>query len=101
MAEPIIRVTDIAWGRIKSPDLDIQEEFLTNFGMVRAERTNDALYMRGTDPDHHIHVTEKGDPGFVSLAFNAASEEDLHKLAAEAETASDVHDNPEVVKELL
>ena len=92
MAEPIIKVTDIAWGRIKSPDLDLQEEFLTNFGMVRAERTNDALYMRGTDPDHHIHVTEKGDPGFVSLAFNAACEEDLHKLAAEAETASDVHE---------
>jgi len=26
-----------------------------------AARTADALYMRGTDPDHHIHVTEKGD----------------------------------------
>lgn len=92
MTEPIIRVTDIAWGRIRSPDLDVQEEFLTNFGLVRAERTNNALYMRGTDPDHHIHVTEKGDPGFISLAFNAASEEDLHKLAAEAETATEVQD---------
>lgn len=92
MTEPIIRVTDIAWGRIRSPDLDVQEEFLTNFGLVRAERTNTALFMRGTDPDHHIHVTELGDPGFISLAFNAASEEDLHKLAAEAETATEVQD---------
>jgi hypothetical protein len=90
MTEPIIKVTDIAWGRIRSPDLDLQEEFLTNFGMVRAERTNDALFMRGTDPDHHIHVTEKGNPGFISLAFNAASEEDLHKLATEAESSSGV-----------
>lgn len=92
MTEPIIKVTDIAWGRIRSPDLDVQEEFLTNFGMVRAERTNDALFMRGTDPDHHIHVTEKGDSGFISLAFNAASEADLHKLAAEAESSSGVQD---------
>ncbi len=92
MTEPIIRATDIAWGRIRSPDLDKQEEFLTRFGMVRADRTENALYMRGTDPEHHIHVTEKGDPGFISLAFNAASEDDLHKLAKEAEGASEVED---------
>ena len=30
----------------------------------RTDRTATALYMRGTDPDHHIHVTEKGDPKF-------------------------------------
>ena len=92
MTEPIIKVTDIAWGRIRSPDLDVQEEFLTNFGMVRADRTNNALFMRGTDPNHHIHVTELGDPGFISLAFHAGSEEDLHKLAAEAESATEVQD---------
>lgn len=90
MTEPIIRVTDIAWGRIRSPDLDVQEEFLSNFGMVRVDRTDDKLFMRGTDPDHHIHITEKGDPGFISLAFFAASEDDLHKLSKEAEGASAV-----------
>jgi hypothetical protein len=37
--------------------------------------------MRGTDSRHHIHVTEKGDPKFLGLAYLAASEEDLHKLA--------------------
>ena len=35
----MIKVSDVAYGRIRSPDLDAQEEFLTNFGMVRAERT--------------------------------------------------------------
>ncbi|MGE0745655.1 MAG: hypothetical protein AB7K86_10420 [Rhodospirillales bacterium] len=77
----MIKVTDIAYGRIRSPDLDAQEEFLTNFGMVRAARTDKALYMRGTDPNHHIHVTEKGEPGFISLAYHAASEEDLARIA--------------------
>ena len=37
--------------------------------------------MRGTDPAHHIHVTEQGDPGFIGIAYYAASEEDLHKVA--------------------
>ena len=71
------KVTDIAYGRLRSPDLDVMEEFLTRFGMLRAERTANALYMRGTDPAHHIHVTEKGDPKFVGFAYYAASEDDL------------------------
>src|SRR2546425_4300595 len=78
---PVIKVTDMAYGKLRSPDLDAQEEFLTHFGMVRADRTKNALYMRGTDPAHHLHVTEKGDPGFVGIAYYAASEEDLHKVA--------------------
>src|SRR5437773_7435940 len=77
----LIKVTDLAYGRLRAPDLDAAEEFLTNFGMVRAARTNTALYMRGTDAPHHIHVTEKGDPGFIGIAYYAASEEDLHTVA--------------------
>jgi len=77
----VIKVTDMAYGKLRSPDLDAQGEFLTHFGMVRADRTKNALYMRGTDPAHHIHVTEKGDPGFIGIAYYAASEEDLHKVA--------------------
>src|SRR5581483_1313889 len=61
---PWSKVTDIAYGRLRSPDLDVQEEFLTNFGMKKVERTANALYMRGSDPAHHIHITEKGDPKF-------------------------------------
>jgi catechol 2,3-dioxygenase-like lactoylglutathione lyase family enzyme len=76
-----IKATDMAYGRLRSPDLDAQEEFLTRFGLVRAARTPTVLYMRGTDPFHHIHVTEKGDPKFVGFAYYAASEDDLKKLS--------------------
>ena len=86
---PVIKVKDIAFGRIKSPDLEAQEEFLTEFGMIRAERTNDALYMRGTDTDQFIHVTHKGDPCFVGFAYNASSEEDLERVS-KIEGASEV-----------
>ena len=78
---PTIKVADIAYGRLRAPDLDVMEEFLTDFGMVRAARTSRALYMRGTGPAHHIHVTELGEPSFVGFAWHAACEEDLHRLA--------------------
>ena len=42
----VIKVRDLAYGRLRSPDLDMEEEFLTAFGMVRAARTPTALYMR-------------------------------------------------------
>jgi catechol 2,3-dioxygenase-like lactoylglutathione lyase family enzyme len=79
---PGIKVAEIAWGRLKSPDLDLAEEFLTDFGMVRAARTPKALYMRGTDPNHHLHVTELApEPRYVGLAWYAANEEDLRRAA--------------------
>ena len=77
---PWAKATDIAYGRLRAPDLDVMEEFLTRFGMRRSERTNNALYMRGTDPRHHIHVTEKGDPKFVGLAYYVESEDELSRL---------------------
>ena len=30
---------------------------------------------------HHVHITEKGDPKFVGIAYHAASEDDLKTLA--------------------
>jgi catechol 2,3-dioxygenase-like lactoylglutathione lyase family enzyme len=78
----VIKVKDLAYGRLRAPDLDAMEEFLTHFGMIRAARTPNALYMRGTDPSHHIHVTEKSDDaGFTGFAYWAKSEDDLHRVA--------------------
>jgi catechol 2,3-dioxygenase-like lactoylglutathione lyase family enzyme len=78
---PVIKVCDMAYGRLRAPDLDVMEEFLTRFGMARAARTPTALYMRGTDPEHHLHVTEKGDPKFIGLAYYAKNEDDLARIA--------------------
>jgi len=78
----IIKVRDLAWARMRAPDLDAMEEFLTHFGMIRVARTPKALYMRGTDPAHHIHVTERADDhGFVGFAYRAASAADLDRVA--------------------
>ena len=63
------------------PDLDLAEQFLSDFGMVKVERTATALYMRGTGPSHHIHVTELGAPRVVGLAFEVASAEVLEAFS--------------------
>ena len=31
----LIKVTDLAYGRLRAPDLDLAEEFLTHFGMAQ------------------------------------------------------------------
>ena len=78
---PVIKVADLAFCRLQSPSLDQAEEFLTAFGLARAERTKDRLYMRGTDARPFIHVTHLGPSKFLGLGFHAGSEDDLKKLA--------------------
>jgi catechol 2,3-dioxygenase-like lactoylglutathione lyase family enzyme len=83
----MIRVADLAYVRFRAPDLDRMEAFLTDFGMLRSARTARALYMRGSDSPHHIHVTELGEPAFLGIGLEAASARDLAALA-QAEGAS-------------
>src|SRR5258708_39627074 len=78
---PLVKVTDVAYVRLQWPSLDQAEEFLTHFGTARAERTREALYMRGTDPTQYIHITHPGPSKFLSLGFDVESEDDLKKLA--------------------
>ena len=52
----MIKVADITFGRLQSPDLDVAEEFLTDFGMVKVDCQRQAG-MRGAgnrpgDPHH-------------------------------------------------
>ena len=78
-----IKVRDIAFVRFQAPDLDSMETFLVGFGLVRAQRTDTALYMRATDDEGFVHVTHLGaEPAFVGLAFVADSEVELDVLAA-------------------
>ena len=78
---PVTKVVDIAYARLAAPDLGLAEEFLTHFGLARAARTKTALYMRGADPAHHLHITELGEPRFIGFAYEAANDDELGKLA--------------------
>jgi len=80
----VIKVTDIAYARLRSPDLDLQAEFLENFGLVKSERTNNAIYYRGTDP---VHLRR-----FIGIAARLASP----ILRVVVDTADD-HPSPEQI----
>lgn len=91
--QPIIRVDDVAFPSFRAPDLDEMERFLTAFGMVCCARDEHTLHMRGSDGDHPVHVTHRGDPAFLGLAFRARRE-DLDVLAASTGTAVEPLDGP-------
>ncbi len=89
-----IKIQDVAYVRFSAPDLDEMEAFLTEFGMVRAERSDDALYVRGIDGDPFLHVTHRGEPRFLAAGFEAASMRDLETLAREEKATIDPLDEP-------
>lgn len=89
-----IKIQDVAYVRFSVPDLDAMETFLTEFGMVRSERTRDALYMRGLDGSPFLHVAYQGDPRFLAVGFEGAAMQDLETLAREEKTSIDPLDGP-------
>jgi len=82
MTEPVVKIHDIAYVRLRVPDLDGMETYLLDFGMTRSARTDTALYMRGTSASHHLHISEKGDEaGLIGFGFLAAKPKDLEALS--------------------
>jgi catechol 2,3-dioxygenase-like lactoylglutathione lyase family enzyme len=85
----MIKVQDVLYARFSAPDLDVMEAYLLDFGLVRAARDDNALYMRASDGEHHVHITELGPPAFQGFAFEAASLEDL-AIISKADGASPI-----------
>jgi catechol 2,3-dioxygenase-like lactoylglutathione lyase family enzyme len=90
----MIKADDIAFVRFSAPDLDKMEAFLSDFGMARAARDDNTLYMRGEGGDPFLHVTHKGEPGFAGIAFKAASVGDLELLASTTGSKIEALDGP-------
>jgi catechol 2,3-dioxygenase-like lactoylglutathione lyase family enzyme len=73
----MIKVRDVAWVRFGAPDLGRMERFLLDFGLSVTAREDGRLFARGTDPAPWVHATERGEPGFRGVAFEAGSADDL------------------------
>jgi catechol 2,3-dioxygenase-like lactoylglutathione lyase family enzyme len=81
-ADPVIKVTDLAWLEFVKPDLDRAEVFARDFGFLVAHREPDTLYLRGSRAGTHCLVVRRG-PGsrFLGPVFQAAEAADLERLA--------------------
>jgi catechol 2,3-dioxygenase-like lactoylglutathione lyase family enzyme len=76
------KIKDIAYVAYQVTDLDKTENFLTDFGMVRAERRPNKLFMRGANDSPCLHVSVKGDtPKLLSVGFTASEAADLDAAA--------------------
>ena len=72
----------LAWLEFEKPDLDRAEQFGTDFGFTVADRTADALVLRGRQAAAACLVVRRGPRArFVGPAFAAAAREDLDRLA--------------------
>lgn len=73
-------------------DLDSMEAFLVDFGLHRAARTDNVLYMRAADDAQYAHVSVLGDTNqFLAVAFEAGDASDLAQ-ASEIKGASRIED---------
>jgi hypothetical protein len=77
-----LKVSDLAYIRLQAPDLDKEEAFLADFGLVRTARTADTLYMRSSDAAPYLHITHRGAPRFLATGWYAPSEESLKAATA-------------------
>ena len=79
---PLVKVAGLAWLEFEKPDLKRAERFYTDFGFTVADRTPEALVLRGRQPGAACLVIRRGRrPRFVAPAFAAAAREDLDRLA--------------------
>jgi catechol 2,3-dioxygenase-like lactoylglutathione lyase family enzyme len=79
----VITVRDISHVIYQVTDLDKTEAFLANFGLVKASRTSQALYMRASEASPYVHVSVLGpEPKFLGVAFKVDSLDDLERASA-------------------
>lgn len=77
-----MKVAEISHVTFDCPDLGQMETFLVDFGLVRAQRTDRALYMRGTGTHPYCYVARKTERhAFAGVALRAASAADFEAAA--------------------
>jgi len=81
--EPIIKVDALSYLLWDVADLDKQQEFLLDFGMLEAERTHERLLMKSYSGAPYVYVGRKAKKHrFAGMGFTTLSRDDLIKLAA-------------------
>jgi catechol 2,3-dioxygenase-like lactoylglutathione lyase family enzyme len=83
---PLIKAVGLAWLEFEKPDLAAAERFLSDFGFTVADRTPEALVLRGTWAGTPGLVVRRGaNSRFVGPVFAADARGDLDRLARAAD----------------
>lgn len=90
---PVIKVHDLAWLEFRKPDLARAETFAHAFGFATVLRTSSELHLRGSNPGSPCVIIRQGPRSrFLAVAFRAAEEADLVRLAGQAGVVEDAAD---------
>lgn len=78
----LVKARELAFLRFEVPDLDRTEDFLTDFGLRRAERSAAQLVVRGTGPSPCVYTASLGAKArFLGTAFTVSDGTDLDAVA--------------------
>jgi len=81
-SSPTAKAVELAYVIFERPDLDRAGEFLTDFGLLHADRTKDVLYLRARSAAPYCYRIHRGPkPCFVGAGFRVGSRRDLEKLS--------------------
>jgi catechol 2,3-dioxygenase-like lactoylglutathione lyase family enzyme len=93
--EPLVKAIDTAYIRFQVPDVQKQKAFLKDFGMLEAQDTGAAVYMRGHNTAPYMYVAETGSEArFLGAGFVVAHEADLQRVSAATGVAVEAVDGP-------
>jgi hypothetical protein len=79
---PTAKASALAHLIFERPDLQPAEEFLTDFGLLPASRTDDLLTLRGAAPTPYCYRVHRAPRArFVGAGFSVRTREELERLA--------------------
>lgn len=79
---PTVKAQALAYLIFERPDLQRAEQFLADFGLHRASRTEDLLFMRGTGPSPYCYRVHRGPQArFRGFGLLVSGHADLERLA--------------------
>ncbi|HSP38591.1 MAG TPA: VOC family protein [Frankiaceae bacterium] len=84
---PLVKVAGLTSLEFEKPDLDRAEKYFLDFGFVVADRTPEALWLRGRWASSPCLVVRRGPRSrFLGPTFTAAARDDLDRLARAFDT---------------
>ena len=81
-SSPVVKSNSLLFAHFERPDLEAAEKYLRDFGLVRAAKTDNELFMRGTGPSPYIYrITLGRNARFLGLGLSVPNSEDLERLS--------------------
>lgn len=80
----VVKAIDLAYVRVRAPDLEQARIFFKDFGFIENPSDGDALSLRGLGPEPEILIVEPGSRGLAAIGFAAGQQHDLDRFAEAA-----------------